>query len=485
MDQPHRHHGTGSVGSLAGVFQSLLSWISLIGNGHAARAVRFFRFQSLLSWISLIGVPVVRSRPPRGQRFNPCCRGSASSAWAPWVIAADRAKEFQSLLSWISLIGSRGSAEWRSAQQCFNPCCRGSASSARGRARGGIRGLSCFNPCCRGSASSATYAALLADAEGRKFQSLLSWISLIGSTAERANGSPSMFQSLLSWISLIGCSSPPSHKADRLCFNPCCRGSASSAAVSGLISFPQAVFQSLLSWISLIGAGSLDGHHRTRNVSILVVVDQPHRHDATPESYRGSVLFQSLLSWISLIGFLPPARIEPPLRVSILVVVDQPHRQPLDRVRLAEVFPVSILVVVDQPHRPLRSDEARRCPVTCFNPCCRGSASSAGVPIPALGPALAGFNPCCRGSASSAGGDPGRDRQRFVVSILVVVDQPHRRPGSRRPDGRPGCFNPCCRGSASSACPLRDRALGDGQGFNPFCRGSASSAAGSCATPGP
>ena len=186
------------------MFQSLLSWISLIGPHHPSRQVHGHH----------VSILVVVDQPHRLLALST-------------VLAAEIG--FQSLLSWISLIGARASV-----------------SSPRASSR--------FNPCCRGSASSASSA----------------WISRRSSE----------------------------------CFNPCCRGSASSALPGG---FPR-----------------VEPH----DVSILVVVDQPHRRDE-PDRLRDAL------------G-----------RVSILVVVDQPHRLSW-RVQL----------------------QARQ--AVSFNPCCRGSASSA------------------------------------------------------------------------------------------------------------
>ena len=111
-------------------------------------------------------------------------------------------------------------------------------------------------------------------------------------------------------------------------FNPCCGGSASSAAMQR-------------------GRESRDG-----SVSILVVVDLPPLPDRPEPPGRGR--------W-----------------VSILVVVDLP---PLLGFRSHDRgdFQVSILVVVDLP--PLRCPRPPpRRPRQGFNPCCGGSASSAGA----------------------------------------------------------------------------------------------------------
>ena len=193
-----------------------------------------------------------------------------------------------------------------------------------------------------------------------------------------------------------------------------------------------------------------------------------------------------------------------------------------------EVKPVSILVVVDLGQRH-SLDELPNASVSRFNPCCRGSRSTAAEDARRLSLASGSFNPCCRGSWSTArcgcglrtavgrtGFNPccrgsrstaprqvtsfGRHTQ---VSILVVVDLGQRplTPGAAGSTGEwfqslllwisvngfrfrdrhsrhaPKSFNPCCRGSRSTAGPERTvLALRDS--FNPCCRGSRSTASG-------
>ena len=110
------------------------------------------RFQSLLSWISCIGRKTVLRRLCKFLRFNPCCLGLAVLA----VIV---------------------------------PCNCGSSS--------------CFNPCCLGLAVLARSDRWLLSGIER-FQSLLSWISCIGTGAPPPHTERLGFQSLLSWISCIG-----------------------------------------------------------------------------------------------------------------------------------------------------------------------------------------------------------------------------------------------------------------------------------------
>ena len=74
------------------MFQSLLSWISRIGeadvfDGLAGGMV----FQSLLSWISRIGDSEAGANVMSSSSFNPCCLGLAvlgpGSGWGQsWVV---------------------------------------------------------------------------------------------------------------------------------------------------------------------------------------------------------------------------------------------------------------------------------------------------------------------------------------------------------------------------------------------------------------
>ena len=481
-------------------------------------------FQSLLSWISLIGSRWPWRRSSGATSFNPCCRGSASSAQLdPRVLSradsvsilvvvdqphrlaeakslADAFFRFQSLLSWISLIGPCPPSRSQRRRKGFNPCCRGSASSARagsgdGESRSpvsilvvvdqphrpatGCRSKRCresFNPCCRGSASSA-WQDERGPRDEIRFQSLLSWISLIGFLQGCGWLGAKVFQSLLSWISLIGPEVRPAHlqreqvsilvvvdqphrrvvrprgrdRRDESSFNPCCRGSASSAPPSP----PPHAGTAVVSILVVV-----DQPHRRDDrpvdfdrgaVSILVVVDQPHRLVSTPAAPSISRMFQSLLSWISLIGTSGSTGTGPRC----------PSFNPCCRGSASSARPSTS-----------RTPSSRR----CFNPCCRGSASSASRRRRPGDTSSRCFNPCCRGSASSAFPPMTTVHAPYSVSILVVVDQPHRPRG--RPDGIEsrrmfqsllswisligpgskgstppsfGSFNPCCRGSASSA----------------------------------
>ena len=111
---------------------------------------------------------------------------------------------------------------------------------------------------------------------------------------------------------------------------------------------------------------------------ILVVVDHPHRRETARSCPEPPLEFQSLLSWITLTD-------------------EQPRGQ--DHITIPQV---SILVVVDHPHRPRHSAAPTGSTSRSFNPCCRGSPS----PTPPV--------------------RHGRPRDTRV-SILVVVDHSHRR----------------------------------------------------------
>jgi len=191
--------------------------------------------------------------------------------------------------------------------------------------------------------------------EGLEFQSLLSWISPIGSGELLTPiAASTAFQSLLSWISPIGLSTLPS------------------------VTLTDLEFQSLLSWISPIGPSvgpwsryrcrvsilvvvdlahrrvdSAAGGHHWR-VSILVVVDLAHRPGVRSPIAVAQVGFQSLLSWISPIGQAVADCPDWGDIVSILVVVDLAHRPPNPDDRGHRIRRVSILVVVDLAHRPRR-----------------------------------------------------------------------------------------------------------------------------------
>ncbi len=302
--------------------------------------------------------------------FNPCCRGSRSTARGP-RIANPYKDRFQSLLSWISVNCPSRPCNSRSPPRCFNPCCRGSRSTARTTTIS-RPALLCFNPCCRGSRSTAPVKLLLPG-------------PLLG------------FQSLLSWIS-VNCPCP-------ICLT---RG---GNPVSILVvvdlgqlhleplrpKLEQILFQSLLSWIS---------------------VNCQHRGGSAHLRQR----FQSLLSWISVNcgGHRPRSRQGE--AVSILVVVDLGQLRAADG-RLRPQRAVSILVVVDLGQLPERrhNECTRQRGFQSLLSWISVNCTSVGVsgPLP-----MSGFNPCCRGSRSTAAlevlGSAQLDRFQSLLSWISV-----------------------------------------------------------------
>ncbi len=135
-----------------------------------------------------------------------------------------------------------------------------------------------FNPCCLGSGCSADGAAVRLDADSR-FQSLLSWIRLLGCGRRcLIRMAAQRFQSLLSWIRLLGTVPRP--------------GVDTCVGVSILVVLDQAARPADSSCVSDCNVA----------VSILVVLDQAARPRAALRSHDSAVRFQSLLSWIRLLG---------------------------------------------------------------------------------------------------------------------------------------------------------------------------------------
>ena len=409
MDQPHRPRPRPACPLPSSAFQSLLSWISLIGSLHGLADLATDPDVSILVVVdqphrqyrrhgsdgpTRVSILVVVDQPHRPQERREV--GDAGEVSILVVVDQPHRQgppelqnasiaRFQSLLSWISLIGrvARRRSDFRGfsvsilvvVDQPHRPC------NTLARGGGGLG----FNPCCRGSASSAWYTGTRAPSEAK-------------------------------------------------CFNPCCRGSASSA--------PQRQRQV----------------HCEVEVSILVVVDQPHRRVDRLQGGQLLFMFQSLLSWISLIGIVAANRFADEWSVSILVVVDQPHRPEVEsEVRRQLAAFQSLLSWISLIGA--RPGVRRIAGGPCFNPCCRGSALSARKARTRRSPRSC-FNPCCRGSASSAIarkhmaatatrfqsllswisliGTSGRGRgfDRDDVSILVVVDQPHRHPEPEAADAQ-------------------------------------------------
>jgi len=61
-------------------------------------------------------------------------------------------------------------------------------------------------------------------ARTKGFQSLFSWMTLIGSIQELGAAAAGVFQSLFSWMTLIGCPGRARVRAAGLRFNPCFLG---------------------------------------------------------------------------------------------------------------------------------------------------------------------------------------------------------------------------------------------------------------------
>ena len=206
VDQPRCQRGPEPGSRAHGVFQSLLSWISLASA--RLRASRQYRVDG-------VSILVVVDQPPR---FNLWSIAEARDRGVSILVVVDQPRRhalggrrtqpvrFQSLLSWI----------W---------------SRQRLRGRPSVTALRRFNPCCRGSVADNSPLAAI--------------------------HGPGVFQSLLSWICLADNSTASrSPRRQIMGFNPCCRGSASLTGRLWPASVevgPDVLFQSLLSWIGLFG----------------------------------------------------------------------------------------------------------------------------------------------------------------------------------------------------------------------------------------
>ena len=228
-------------------------------------------FQSLFSWISVIGRPDLRPGRCRRTCFNPCFHGSRSSAQRPALGSSTRTRGFNPCFHGSRSSASCGRSDRLDRCLCFNPCFHGSRSSATSDRGDGAVGR--FNPCFHGSRSSAGSRKWNGSATA-EFQSLFSWISVIGDWRRRRRG------------------------RHRNCFNPCFHGSRSSAECT---------------------AKPYQYGHRD-DVSILVFMDLGHRRadarypaqgfnpcfhgsrSSATRSAQTSSGFQSLFSWISVIG---------------------------------------------------------------------------------------------------------------------------------------------------------------------------------------
>ena len=181
----------------------------------------------------------------RGVGFNPCCLGSGCSAASGNSLSAP-AVGFQSLLSWIRLLGDT------------RDCDRGKGVSILVVLDQAARPAAVVRFECKFDVSilvvldqAARPVRRLTNTSRDVFQSLLSWIRLLGSGTAALALLHLQFQSLLSWIRLLGRPRPDF-----------CAG---------------CVFQSLLSWIRLLGSGGAVASTSERPVSILVVLDQAAR----------------------------------------------------------------------------------------------------------------------------------------------------------------------------------------------------------------
>ncbi len=207
---------------------------------------------------------------------------------------------FQSLFCWKFLLGSneRVSREVHSVVSILvllEVPLRPSAIVAFGTNR------SCFNPCFVGSSSQAQILHL------QEFQL-------------------QQFQSLFCWKFLLGAACHHCRASDFHCFNPCFVGSSSQAVYYCIKLIAFSGFQSLFCWKFLLGSEGNEEHGPGTEVSILVLLEVPLRHQfaylqptqvvsfnpcfvgsssQAPNSmhwYCNWVPFQSLFCWKFLLG---------------------------------------------------------------------------------------------------------------------------------------------------------------------------------------
>jgi len=181
-------------------FSILLSWISSSADESERCSGGPDGVSSLLSWISS-SAPA--RRPPQPcSLFNPCCRGS------PYQPSARHQRRqrllFSILLSWISLISVVAERRGRRGARCFNPCCRDLLISVIGESGAAVRG------------------------RGLPVSILVVWIPSSAQVQGFGGHRGACFNPCCRWISLI---SRPMHANSMPTggFNPCCRGSPSSA----------------------------------------------------------------------------------------------------------------------------------------------------------------------------------------------------------------------------------------------------------------
>ena len=280
----------------------------------------------------------------------------------------------------------------------------------------------CFDPCSAGSPSSAA-SRLHIPAAMSGFRSLFCWITLIGSYTP-------IFPATCPRVSILVLLDHPHRHLPTHAggmrhargFDPCSAGSPSSARAD----WPCTCGSSRVSILVL-----LDHPHRPRaagarpaapGVSILVLLDHPHRlvRRGDLKKYRG--------------------------RVSILVLLDHPHRLPDSCLPPQHVVEVSILVLLDHPHR-LESPDSCDLLMQGFDPCSAGSPSSAPTAAPARVRRKC-FDPCSAGSRLIGVDEDVSRAEVELVSILVLLDHPHRhgvRSGTTPKQLRG--FDPCSAGS--------------------------------------
>ena len=159
----------------------------------------------------------------------------------------------------------------------FNPCFSGLASSTLQIGSGNIFGK-CFNPCFSGLASSTNERRA-----GELEENIVSILVLVDQPlrhAEKVNSFSTFTVSILVLVDqplrLRG-KMPPN--AFATCFNPCFSGLASSTKRFNAHAPMVKEFQSLFQWISLFDSIELKEAEKYGCVSILVLVDQPLRHD--------------------------------------------------------------------------------------------------------------------------------------------------------------------------------------------------------------
>ena len=252
------------------------------------------------------------------------------------------------MFCWITLFGSDSAEMPRWLSSGFDPCSAGSRSSAAVDSwPGGVRWLvsilvlldHALRRCC--TATNWRTAQV--------FRSLFCWITLFGPASGHVVARlAAEFRSLFCWITLFGSVHAKRRIATGAGFDPCSAGSRSSArCTSRLRQQAGEEFRSLFCWITLIGWLLADGRARQGRVSILVLLDHPHRHVCLR---RGVVVDE----------------------VSILVLLDHPLRHLRDRERelLDEMFRSLFCWITLSAAVPPAAPPSY---APCFDPCSAGS----------------------------------------------------------------------------------------------------------------